>query len=241
MQDQKPKTCRLAIASVVLGVLWIPLYPIVVFAPATELIFVITVSLTLIIGLSLGVVAMLRIRQSAGLLAGKVIAIAGITISAFSIILGFVVPSMSKIGPHGYKIHCMGNMHTIGGALRFYADENNGKYPAADEWCDLVKRYVTYEPERRFVCPTGGHGPCHYAINPNCQPNSPLDTVLLFETKGGWNQFGGAELLTFENHRGKGCNVLFNDGHLEFIKPEDLGKLKWEEEKISNIEQGTAN
>lgn len=75
--------------------------------------------------------------------------------------------------------------------------------------------------------------PCwsHYAINPNCGPNSGLDVVLLFETKGGWNQFGGAEILTFENHQGKGCNVLYNGGDVEFVKPEEMIKLKWKPDK----------
>ena len=87
-----------------------------------------------------------------------------------------------------------------------------------------------------FICPYAGKGPCHYAINPNCKQSSPKDIVLLFETKGGWNQYGGPEILTFENHEGKGCNVLFNDGHTEFVTPELIGELKW---KIEDSE-GTA-
>lgn len=46
-----------------------------------------------------------------------------------------------------------------------------------------------------------------------------------------WNQVGGPEILTTENHKGKGCNILFNDGHVEFVKPERLGELKWEVEE----------
>lgn len=70
----------------------------------------------------------------------------------------------------------------------------------------------------------------YYAINPNCEPNSPEDIVLLFETKGGWNQFGEAEILTTEHHRRKGCNVLFNDGHVEFINSKRISQLKWKTE-----------
>ncbi len=51
--------------------------------------------------------------------------------------------------------------------------------------------------------------------------------VLVFESRPGWNQAGGIELLTTENHRGEGCNVLFVDGHVEFVKPEDIPKLRW--------------
>ncbi|MHC4641454.1 MAG: hypothetical protein ACYS32_07395 [Planctomycetota bacterium] len=53
------------------------------------------------------------------------------------------------------------------------------------------------------------------------------DVVLLFESRPGWNRFGGPELLTFDNHGGRGCNVLFSDGNVRFIEPEDVNNLKW--------------
>jgi len=71
-------------------------------------------------------------------------------------------------------------------------------------------------------------------MNPNCEPNSPTDMVLLFETKGSWNQFGGPEILTLENHKGEVCCVLFNDGQVEFVRAERLGQLKWVVEKEQN-------
>jgi len=49
-----------------------------------------------------------------------------------------------------------------------------------------------------------------------------------------WNQVGGPELVTFENHGGKGCNILFNDLHIEFVRTERLGELKWEAEDGKN-------
>ncbi len=53
-----------------------------------------------------------------------------------------------------------------------------------------------------------------------------------------WNQVGGPELLTTENHEGKGCWVLFNDWHAEFVKAERLAELKWgaEEKDSESIE-----
>jgi len=70
---------------------------------------------------------------------------------------------------------------------------------------------------------------CHYAMNTNCEPNSPPDTVLLFETKAGWNQHGGPEeLFTFDNHDPKGGCVLLNDGTVKFIRTkEELQQLRW--------------
>lgn len=69
----------------------------------------------------------------------------------------------------------------------------------------------------------------HYAVNPHCQPDSPGDMVLLFEARAGWNQHGGPELFTFDNHDPKGGCVLLNDGTVKFIRTaEELHALRWE-------------
>ena len=43
-----------------------------------------------------------------------------------------------------------------------------------------------------------------------------------------WNQVGGPEILTTENHKGEGCNIGFADGHCSFVKTEDHDTLRWE-------------
>jgi hypothetical protein len=65
-------------------------------------------------------------------------------------------------------------------------------------------------------------------MNPNCEPNSPPDMVLLFETKAGWNQHGGPELFTFDNHDPRGgcprklvpvkTGILLNDGTVKLVR-----------------------
>jgi competence protein ComGC len=139
------------------------------------------------------------------------------------------VPAFSHGTPDVRRVVCRANLHKIGMAIKQYASDNDNKYPTVDKWCDLLMGHRELI-EKQFVCPSVREGRCHYAMNPNCEPNSPGDVVLLFETKGGWNQFGGPEILTFENHKGKGCNVLFNSGHVEFVKPEQVSKLKWKAE-----------
>jgi hypothetical protein len=52
--------------------------------------------------------------------------------------------------------------------------------------------------------------------------------------KGRWNQLGGPELLTTENHEGEGCNVAFVDRHVDFVKTAELAKLKWKVEPSDN-------
>ena len=116
-------------------------------------------------------------------------------------------------------------------------------YPIPEIWCDIAKERIENDelrlriekdgfrvaPVREFfICPSAGEGKCHYAMNPNCQPNSPGDMVLLFETKAGWNQHGGPEIFTFDNHDPKGGCVILNDGTIKFIRTkEELNALRW--------------
>jgi hypothetical protein len=67
-----------------------------------------------------------------------------------------------------------------------------------------------------------------YAVNSGCRFESAPDTVLLFETKTGWNQHGGPELFTFGNHDPRGGLVLLRNGTVKFIRTEEeLKQLRW--------------
>ena len=117
------------------------------------------------------------------------------------------------------------------------AIQGENKYPAAAEWCDAMLQYWQSKPDYParesslkwvFKCPEQREGRCHYAMNPNCRPDSPADMVLFFETTDGWNQHGGPELFTFYNHDPKGGCVLLNDGTVKFIRTkEELQQLRW--------------
>jgi hypothetical protein len=133
-------------------------------------------------------------------------------------------------------------------ALRAYASDCDHHYPPPDKWCDLLKQWQYVEQKKMFICPRafalGDEGPCHYAINPDASAACPPDTVLLFPTKGGWNQFGGADMLTTENHQHV-CFVAFVD-KIDKIRPVNtnkLGKLKWKADALdmSRIKVGPRN
>jgi prepilin-type processing-associated H-X9-DG protein len=233
-QGQKQKTSKLAIASMVIGIVSV----------SSQLLVGIVLLLG-VLGLILGIVALIKIKKGRGMLKGRGFAIAGVVTSAVGLMLGwyFLVWQLDRIRPKAHQLLCAANLRRIGSVMHIYSNENDGKYPTVDKWCDLLIE-CTDVPEKCFVCKgalsRGDEGRCHYAINPNCEPNSAGDIVLLFETKGGWNQFGGPEMVTFENHYIEGgCNILFNDGHVEFVrqqwvedeKPERFGELKWGEEK----------
>jgi hypothetical protein len=165
-------------------------------------------------------------------------------------------PSLARLTPRVWllelRLRCAANLKNLRYRMRWYGaardaaekelyaqtlpDDYVATYPDAAQWCDQMM--CSYEGipvwdwrncMTSHVCPSAGEGRCHYAMNPNCGPESPGDMVLLFETKAGWNQHGGAALFTFDNHDPKGGCVLFNDGTVKFIRTEaELHALRWE-------------
>ncbi|MHC4085498.1 MAG: hypothetical protein ACYSU3_22310 [Planctomycetota bacterium] len=132
----------------------------------------------------------------------------------------------------GPRLWCRTNLSSLARAISLYSDQYNDTYPSCDKWCDLLiehgnisKSVLKCRSARKSML-------CDYAMNPNAEPSGASEMVLLFESKPGWNQYGGAEFLRLGKHAGiEGSSILFNDGHVEFVKRIDLGKLKWEDEQ----------
>jgi prepilin-type processing-associated H-X9-DG protein len=236
-QGQKPKTCKFATASAVLGVVVLCLWLICMMVTSPSKIAELVVNILFIVsmtcaavGLILGILALVKIGRSNSQLVGKGLAILGVGVTGFIILFfsfGYLVMQHKYgIGSTVWIVDCKNNLHQLGKTMRVYANNNEGKYPTPDKWCDLLLQR-DLATEKQFICPSGGEGRCHYAMNPNCEPSSPNDVVLLFETRSGWNQFGGPELLAPENHGGRGCNILFSDGHVGYEHTEGFGELKW--------------
>ena len=137
-----------------------------------------------------------------------------------------------------YRIECRMNLKDLGIAMLIYADDYDGVLPTPSKWCDLLIEHVDV-PKNYFTCPVAKSGPCNYAMNRYFENIGKIytvkarhDMVLLFETDPGWNQVGSSEILTTANHKDKGCNVLFLDCHIEFVKKQDLQKLKWKPDEV---------
>ncbi|MHC4110895.1 MAG: hypothetical protein ACYSUY_07455 [Planctomycetota bacterium] len=127
---------------------------------------------------------------------------------------------------------CQINLRMIGHSMFVYAIDHDNEYPTAEKWCDMLVKH-SEAAHKNFICPSSGakEGVSNYAFNKNligmkCT-EVPRNVVVLFETKAGWNQFGGPELMNLNNHELNGCNVMFNNIRIEFIKPEELGNLQW--------------
>jgi len=233
-QERKPKICKLAIASPLVVVFGFLGLLSLLFIPSSGLRAIIIYSPPFI-GLGLGIAACWKIHKSRGMLKGYILSISGIGLSIFFIAnINLERAHDRHRMERAMKISCSVRLAELGKALQAYSDHYD-KYPTKDKWCDLLVEYgygYTRDP-LCYVCP--GASKNHYAINPNCSPHSPPNTVLLFETKGGWNQYGGPEILTTENHAGKGCNILFNSGDVNFVETKQLGELKWDNGQANPI------
>ena len=205
--DLKPITSILAKTAFVLGI-----------------VSILTCGILSPVAIVFGGVSLFLIISSGGRLKGILLALLAIVFAVTPIATTHSLRLLTKT--ETLRAYCWSNLNSLRMAITSYSDRFEGKYPTANQWCDLLVQYA-YTNENIFICSTAGEGRCHYAINPNVEPNSPPDIVLLFETKGGWNQYGGPELLAPENHTGKGCNILFNSGSIKFVRKKDFPKLKW--------------
>jgi hypothetical protein len=135
-----------------------------------------------------------------------------------------------QVRPFQLRADCARNLRELYGALLSAKEATS--YPTPEEWCDAVMRKARLHDLDRsytkgpFECP--GARRSDYAINVWCRPDSSGKTVLFFEATPGWNQCGGPELFTFDNHDPRGGLVLLNDGTVKFIRTqEELKQLRW--------------
>jgi prepilin-type processing-associated H-X9-DG protein len=196
-------------------------------------------SLACLVGLLIGGAVLQWMSKLKEKFKGAAFAILGIVLTAFLSGLWWAETCGPVSG--AWTMMCGSNLSQLRKAMLIYVSEHQGQYPEPNQWCDLLLKHTDVNVKcffcpgvklrwhrQVFPWPVPKKAKCYYAINPNCEPNSPGDVVLLFETKGGWNQCGGPEILTTGNHYGR-CNILFNDGHVEIVKPKGLMELKWKD------------
>jgi prepilin-type processing-associated H-X9-DG protein len=125
------------------------------------------------------------------------------------------------------------NVTQLNLGVMMYASDNKDLFPSGATWCDALKQYSMNE--KTFLCAQAKPGQrCHYALNAQLVGRElkdvqvPAETVLIFETDGGWNLSGSRELLLAKPRHDNGYVVGFADGHAELVRPERLEKLRWE-------------
>lgn len=140
--------------------------------------------------------------------------------------LGGFVTQIATYGPSPPSIWCASRLSAIA-AVMIDKSQTKGRVPL-DNWCDSL---VEYGLDGSFLrCPRGDNGPSSYALNENLAGAGDVesDMVVAFEAEPGWNQIGGRQDVKLDNHLPReGANVMFGDGRVRWVRPEDVNDLNW--------------
>src|SRR5262245_6708718 len=191
------------------------------------------------IGLILGIVALNKSKNNGS---GRGLALSGTIVSGIALVLmipmgaAMFIPAVARAKQNAQSIQCLNNEKQLSLAIRVYSANHGNHFPSAATWCDDIKTEVS-SSTKVFQCGAGDPTQMsHYAFNSKLDGKDvnrvAPDTVMIFETAGGWNQSGGRELLLAQprhTRTGQGwVNVAFVDGSVRRLPESQLSTLRWE-------------
>ncbi|UCC22473.1 MAG: hypothetical protein JSW23_11985 [Planctomycetota bacterium] len=225
-----PKTTRLAIVSVVFLFLSIPGKFIlgdscILYRKINTYIFLVTSMLAI----ALAIFAISSVNKSKGKLKGERLGCTVVAIGLF--LLFFMLVMLPRARCIAYRTQCGMNLWRLSEAILVYVNDNDGKFPSAADWCDLLIENTDVN-EEDFKCKDSFLPVFSYGFNIHLDglrlAEVPPDVVLLFEIKGGRNVSGGPELMVDNKHDDSGSNILLTDFNVIFASKVHRKGLKWE-------------
>jgi prepilin-type processing-associated H-X9-DG protein len=187
-----------------------------------------------------GIIALVKISGSNGMLKGKGYAITGIIIPAVMTLLVPVIgmlaaimfPAISKARDAALNTVCMNNQRQLAVALITYAEDSSGQLPQ-ENWKDVIREKGLLKNEAVFICPGVMEQNVSYVLNQYIkninEVKNPARTVLIFEGNNVNTGIGKPEDMIFPHKQGEteACNVAFVDGHTELVTSDKVKELLW--------------
>ncbi|HEV8606386.1 MAG TPA: DUF3352 domain-containing protein [Tepidisphaeraceae bacterium] len=131
--------------------------------------------------------------------------------------LSIMLPAMHKGRENANRVKCASNMRQMGQGVLLYANDHKGKYPQT--LGDLVEADI---PWQAVVCPEVNTPPPQQDVQRDPKKlaawiNQNANYVYLGANMNG--NLPAERILMYEkaNHGPGGLNVLFNDGHVEWM------------------------
>lgn len=196
---------------------------------------------TALIGLPLGIVAMVKVKKSQGRLTGWGMALAGTIVSGVALLLlpifaALLLPALAKAKSRATAINCVSNLKQLGLAVRIWSVDNGEKYPAATNWCDGIINEAG--SPKIYVCPSAPALRSGYAFNAKLSglEEGQVDpgTVMIFESDAGWNASGGKELMITKARHNNRFNVCLADGSVQQMTEAQVRQLRWDPKPETN-------
>jgi prepilin-type processing-associated H-X9-DG protein len=143
-----------------------------------------------------------------------------LNVAAPALMASILLPSLNRARETANRVKCASNERLIGIAILVYSNENKGKYPP-DVGALLLTQNITPEV---FTCPSSDN-----ALSPGLRAKK-LDeqaawvndnSSYVYVGAGMTNAAGANAVVLYEkadNHENDGMNILFGDGHVEWLQ-----------------------
>ncbi len=196
-----------------------------------------TVGLAGVVGLALGIAALVAIGERAEL-GGRGLAVAGIAVSGISFIVGpflagILLPAFVGAAENARQNLAVTALHELALGTYGYAADHDDALPPSADWVGALAGYVENLDDLLVspFAPEAGRG---YAMNGSLDGatisgvGAPHRTVLFFEAVPDRAAAGGPELLPRRPRHRWGYAIIFVDGHAESVPAQHTETLVWE-------------
>ncbi|UCG59555.1 MAG: hypothetical protein JSU70_08570, partial [Phycisphaerales bacterium] len=146
--------------------------------------------------------------------------------------MAILMPALGRAREQARTVVELNNVKQLCLAMNMYCDENDDRFPAAEDWPDALAPYLGHR-EKVLTSPFDCSGGRAFAMNAQLNERrirkieQPHRTVLIFEARFGSPPAGGRELLPRRPRGRRGYVIGFVDGHVEVVRPGRIHQLIW--------------
>src|SRR5271155_4188647 len=155
----------------------------------------------------------------------------GIFLVMIPIYAAMLLPALAAAKQKAQTINCVNNEKQLALAVKIYSSGNAHHFPPAATWCDAIKTDVG--SEKVFKCVAANSSSrCDYAFNVKLdgldESKIAPNTVMIFESDGGWNANGGPELMIGKPRHARVFVVAFADSSVQQLRESQINTLRWD-------------